>query len=102
MKPQSTRDVTKKIAKCPGLINAPGAKIVILGASRSTQLAISGAQSVSEMSQSSINGVHIEDNLAVCSLDYRRGPLAIERLRSHRWLATGVDGVAVAGDECIG
>ena len=102
MKPQSTRDAAKKIARCAGLINAPGAAIVIFGASRSIQLAISRAQSVSEMSQSSINGFHIKDNLAFCSLDYRRGSPPIERLCSRRSLATGVDGVAVAGDERIG
>ena len=100
--PQSTRDAAKKIARWPGLINALGAAIVIFGASRSTQLAISGAQFVSEMSQSFINGVHIEDNFAFCSLDCRRSSPSIESLRSRRSLATGVDGVAVAADKRIG
>ena len=89
MKPQSTRDAAKKIVRCPGLMNAPGAAIVIFGASHSTQLTISGVQSVSETSQSSLNGVLIEDNLTCCGVNCRGSSPPIESFRPRRSLATG-------------
>ena len=41
MKPQSTRDAAKKIARRAGLMQAPGAPIVVFGASGWVELAIS-------------------------------------------------------------
>jgi hypothetical protein len=89
MKLQSTWDAAKKIVRCPGLMNAPGAAIVIFGTSRSTQLTISWAQSVSETSQSTLNGVLIEDNLTCCGLDCRGSSPPIESFRPRRSLAKG-------------